>query len=180
MFSARDWKNIERARRDYMSWQWTKRQAVEYKHLENRIKNLVRDSNALTKSIRIDKLGVILWTLLSAGENLPFVPSDLHRTLLELERRASLVLKENRRLFESGIGPTTISPWDRLVDTLAAIFRHNNVPTTSTRSSRAKNPRGDIRASNSRYKGCNNSCDGHGQSRGAADLRTRAPLASSP
>jgi hypothetical protein len=141
VFSTRDWKNIERARRDYMSWQWTKRQAVEYKHLENRIKNLIRDSNALIRSIRIDKLGVILWTRLSEGEDLPFVPSDLHQTLLELERRARLVLKENRRLFESGIGPTTISPWDRLVDTLAAIFRHNNVPTTSARSSRAKNPK---------------------------------------
>jgi hypothetical protein len=75
VFSAWDWKNIERARRDYMSWQWTRRQAVEYKHLENRIENLVRDSNALIRSIRIDKLGVILWTLLSEGENLSFVPS---------------------------------------------------------------------------------------------------------
>jgi hypothetical protein len=47
--SAQDWKTIEQARRDYTSWQWTKRQAVEHKHLEKRMKRRV-NSPAIRQS----------------------------------------------------------------------------------------------------------------------------------
>src|SRR5262249_19290984 len=93
--------------------QWNKGQDVEKKHIEKRLKNLIRDFDA---------------------------PFDLQRMLVELKSRARLLHEEDRRVFESETGLATISAWDQLVATLATVFENNNIPVTSARSSRAKNP----------------------------------------
>lgn len=154
IFTQRDWKIIDQARRDFAWCRWAATQAIEYSQFETRLELMVEAASNLVTALSgnkpylekretqlpgthlpFDKMSMLLWREVEvSGYYLPEIVVLLH----SLGKNARRTLRRTQR----GSGKDAWQhDWDRFVHLLASVFENRGVKPTAAKSSRAGKPK---------------------------------------
>lgn len=128
-FSKTDWKNIDRARRDFAWCTWAKGQAVEYKPFARRLETIAASAHNLLAALTdgsgsaVDKTSLVLWRELELSDGM---------TLLMMLDRLEKAARRARHRTKSQANAWQ-HDWASFVSMLASIFDDHGVRPTVTK-----------------------------------------------